>query len=236
LDKIESLKNERTRKHGNLFKNLKEAGKIKFAARETLNYFYNYKEIFRPYIQELSRRFKRQDMPWLGFKEIIGITNGKDVSLSDRDKTDWLLSKKNGWELIKGTPATKIMKIFDNHFSKRNVELIKGFSASPGKKKGIVKVLKTVFSDNVEREIKKVKQGNILIASTTGPEIMVACRKSGAIVTDEGGITSHAAIISRELKIPCIVGTKIATKVLKDGDLVEVDADHGMVKIMKSRT
>jgi len=52
-------------------------------------------------------------------------------------------------------------------------------------------------------------------------------------VTDEGGITCHAAIISRELKKPCIIGTKIATKVLKDGDLVEVDADKGIVKILK---
>jgi phosphoenolpyruvate synthase/pyruvate phosphate dikinase len=61
---------------------------------------------------------------------------------------------------------------------------------------------------------------------------MPVLRKAGAIVTDEGGITSHAAIIARELKIPCIIGTKIATKVLEDGDLVEVDADNGTVRIL----
>ncbi len=58
-------------------------------------------------------------------------------------------------------------------------------------------------------------------------------RKAKAIVTDEGGVTCHAAIVSRELKIPCIVGTKIATRVLKDGDLVEVDADKAVIKILK---
>jgi pyruvate,water dikinase len=56
---------------------------------------------------------------------------------------------------------------------------------------------------------------------------------AGAIITNQGGITSHAAITSREMKIPCIIGTKIATKVLKDGDLVEVDANRGVVKIIK---
>ena len=62
---------------------------------------------------------------------------------------------------------------------------------------------------------------------------MAAMRKSSAFVTDEGGIISHAAIIARELKIPCIVGTKTATKILKDGDLVEVDADNGVIRILK---
>jgi pyruvate,water dikinase len=59
--------------------------------------------------------------------------------------------------------------------------------------------------------------------------------KAAAFITDEGGITCHAAIVSRELKKPCIIGTKIATQVLKDGDLVEVDANNGVVKIMNSK-
>lgn len=58
-------------------------------------------------------------------------------------------------------------------------------------------------------------------------------RKAGAIVTDEGGITCHAAIVSRELGKPCVIGTKIATKVLKDGDEVEVDAEQGIVRILR---
>jgi pyruvate,water dikinase len=69
----------------------------------------------------------------------------------------------------------------------------------------------------------------------TRPEYISAMKKAAAIVTDEGGITCHAAIVSRELKKPCIIGTKIATKVLKDGDLVEVDADKGIVKILENK-
>jgi pyruvate,water dikinase len=64
----------------------------------------------------------------------------------------------------------------------------------------------------------------------TRPEFILAMRKAVAIVTDEGGVTCHAAILSRELGIPCVVGTKIATKVFKDGDLLEVRANHGIVK------
>jgi len=67
----------------------------------------------------------------------------------------------------------------------------------------------------------------------TRPEFVPLMKKAAAIITDEGGITSHAAIISREMNIPCIIGTKIATKIFKDGDLVEVDADKGIVKILK---
>ena len=62
---------------------------------------------------------------------------------------------------------------------------------------------------------------------------MPAMEKAAAFVTDEGGITCHAAIVAREMKKPCIIGTKIATKVLKDGDLVEVDAEKGIVRILK---
>lgn len=60
-------------------------------------------------------------------------------------------------------------------------------------------------------------------------------KRAAAIVTDEGGITYHAAIISRELKKPCIIGTKIATQIIKNGDLVEVDADNGVVKILNRK-
>ncbi len=81
----------------------------------------------------------------------------------------------------------------------------------------------------------ELKKGDILVCSMTIVEATPYLKRCKAIVTDEGGITCHAAVISRELKIPCIVGTKIATKVLKDGDLVKVDADKGIVKILKRK-
>ena len=70
----------------------------------------------------------------------------------------------------------------------------------------------------------------ILVASMTTPELLPAIKKAAAIVTDEGGITSHAAIVSTEMHKPCIVGTKIATKVFKDRDFVEVDAEEGIAR------
>ena len=73
----------------------------------------------------------------------------------------------------------------------------------------------------------------ILIAIATHPDYVIAMQQASAFVTDEGGLTSHVAIVARELKKPCIIGTKIATQVLHDGDLVEVDADKGIVKILK---
>lgn len=108
-----------------------------------------------------------------------------------------------------------------------NVTKFKGTTVSTGKVKGSVRV---IFSP---RNVSGMKKGEILVAPMTSPDYIVAMRMASAIVTDIGGLMSHAAIISRELKVPCIVGTKIATKVLKDGDLVEVDADSGIVKIIK---
>ena len=72
--------------------------------------------------------------------------------------------------------------------------------------------------------------GDILVTGMTRPEFLPLMHKAGAFVTDAGGILSHAAITARELKKPCVIGTQIATKILKDGDLVEVDANKGIVK------
>lgn len=82
-------------------------------------------------------------------------------------------------------------------------------------------------------DVRSFVEGEILVTAMTAPDFLPAIKKSKAVITDEGGITCHAAIISRELKIPCIIGTKIATKVLHDGDEVEVDADKGIVRILK---
>ena len=77
------------------------------------------------------------------------------------------------------------------------------------------------------------KKGEILVSPMTMPDFVPVMKKSAAIITDEGGITCHAAIIAREFKKPCIVGTKNASEVLQNGDLVEVNADKGIVTILK---
>ena len=83
------------------------------------------------------------------------------------------------------------------------------------------------------RDINPLANGEILVTSMTTPEYVFAMKKAAAIITDAGGLTSHAAVTSRELGKPCIVGTKIATSVLKDGDTVEVRTDTGVVKVLK---
>jgi phosphohistidine swiveling domain-containing protein len=84
--------------------------------------------------------------------------------------------------------------------------------------------------DMSAQQIDEMPEGAILVAGQTRPQLMGAIKKAAAIITDEGGVLSHAAIVSRELRIPCIIGTKYGTKILKTGDMVEVDADAGVVR------
>ncbi len=76
----------------------------------------------------------------------------------------------------------------------------------------------------------KMQKGDILVSIATNPDLVPAMKKAAAVVTEQGGVTSHAAIVARELRIPCVIGTKIATKVLKDGNKIEVDATKGIVR------
>ncbi|MFA4872707.1 MAG: PEP-utilizing enzyme [Patescibacteria group bacterium] len=105
--------------------------------------------------------------------------------------------------------------------------VLKGRVACQGKAIGTVKVLMN------PSEAYKVNHGDVLVTSMTSPDFITSIRKCVAIVTNEGGLTCHAAIISRELNIPCIIGTKNATQFLKDGDKVEVNADEGIVTVLE---
>lgn len=102
--------------------------------------------------------------------------------------------------------------------------IIKGNIASKGFAEGVVKLVANA------KDVEKVNKGDILVAKMTTPDMVMAMERAGAIVTDEGGVLCHAAIVSREFGIPCIIGTKNATKVLKDGDFVKVDAINGIVE------
>lgn len=106
------------------------------------------------------------------------------------------------------------------------VETLEGLPANMGIVSGPVKVVHDI------REIGKVQDGDVLVASMTIPEFVPAMERAIAFVTDEGGITCHAAIISREMNVPCIIGTEIATQVLHDGDIVEVNANDGLVRLL----
>lgn len=103
------------------------------------------------------------------------------------------------------------------------IPIVMGAPASPGIGTGPVKILKS------PKEIGKVEKGDVLVAPMTSPDYVPAMKKAAAIVTDEGGQTSHAAIVSRELGIPCVVGTKEATTKLKENSIVTVNGESGQV-------
>jgi phosphoenolpyruvate synthase/pyruvate phosphate dikinase len=109
----------------------------------------------------------------------------------------------------------------------KDIESVKGNIAFKGFVKGNAKIVRSVS------ELGKVKKGDVLVTQMTFPSFISAMNKAVAFVTDEGGITCHAAIVAREMKKPCITGTKIATKIFKDGDFIEVDANKGIIRKIK---
>ncbi len=108
-------------------------------------------------------------------------------------------------------------------------EMIKGQPGCRGKVIGVVRVIME------KRELNTFKEGEILVTSMTSIDFVPVMKKAAAIITNEGGITCHAAIVSRELNVPCVIGTNVATKILHTGDEVEVDATKGVVRIVKKR-
>lgn len=129
-----------------------------------------------------------------------------------------------------GKEAEKMMENLIPSLDK-NIKELHGQGATKGKVRGKCFVIHWDSKDLL-KDIDEMPEGTILVAGQTRPQLMPAIKKSLAIVTDEGGLLSHAAIISRELGKPCVIGTKFATKVLNNGDLVEVDANKGIVRVL----
>jgi len=182
---------------------------------------------------ELERRF---NVPYLNLKYLLTeelplLENKNDelLKLSEqRIKNKITTEFKNG--KIKFLTPREQENFLKNIKEGPFAGVIKGFVASKGlmeKCQGRVKVLFT------PQDKRKIKAGDFIVVSMTTPDYILAMKKASGFITDEGGITCHAAIVAREMKKPCIIGTKIATQVLKDGDLVEVDVKRGVVKILK---
>lgn len=127
-------------------------------------------------------------------------------------------------EFAQNHPEYEFEDLFTNV---SGISELRGQVAFKGKVKGKVKILKN------QAQMLEVSEGMVLVSPMTTPDFLPAMKKSIAFVTDEGGIMCHAAIVARELGKPCITGTKFATQIFKDGDMVEVDADNGVVRIMR---
>jgi len=142
--------------------------------------------------------------------------------------TEWA-KEKNKLYIVQTRPVTTVTAKKqtpvkkDDNLKIAEIPILIGSPASPGIGTGTVKILKS------PKEIGKISKGDILVASMTSPDYVPAMKKSSAVVTDEGGQTSHAAIVSRELGVPCVGGTKAATKILKDGQIITVDGATGEI-------
>ncbi len=183
----------------------------------------------RKLFKEIAQRLKvnQEDILYLLPKEIkVALINGKKINkkLIIQRKKRYVLLMKNGrvGNLIIGKKLT-VLKREDVS----RVNELKGRSANSGRASGVVRVV--IY----DKDLAKFKAGEVLVTNMTTPDYITAMKKAAAIVTDLGGITCHAAIISRELNIPCIIGTQIATRVLKNGDRVDVDANKGIVTVLK---
>lgn len=192
-----------------------------------------------PFADTFGRRLsletaKRMDIPeklskYISYEEVLDYLK-KGIIVDKK-----ILEKRKKYFII--TNKGILYKSIDAYFKKEGYNLkkeklegiseIKGQVAYLGLIKGTAKIIRNKEMFN------KFKQGDILVTGMTTPDFLPIMKKASAFITDEGGITCHASIVAREMKKPCIIGTKIATKVLKDGDLVEVDANRGIVKIIK---
>ncbi|WP_297551352.1 phosphoenolpyruvate synthase [Thermococcus sp.] len=141
---------------------------------------------------------------------------------------EWAYDKDDGkLYIVQSRPITTLKEAPSESEEVEETEemevILKGLGASPGIGAGRVVI---IFDAS---EIDKVKEGDVLVTTMTNPDMVPAMKRASAIVTDEGGRTCHAAIVGRELGIPTVVGTKEATKKLKDGMLVTVDGTRGVV-------
>ncbi|MFA6410173.1 MAG: PEP-utilizing enzyme [Candidatus Buchananbacteria bacterium] len=189
-------------------------------------------QIIFPVLLQMAKRFK------ISYSDLLFYFNAdiKNLCLKKQKLSQSLIKErkkgitwviKNGQvqEFI-GPQAKKVLaKLVLANFKSNHTSEVTGQVASLGKITGIAFVTKSG-----KEAVKFIKKGEILITTMTTVDFLPAMRLAGAVVTDDGGVTCHAAIVSRELGIPCIVGTKFATKVFKTKDKVEVDANKGVIR------
>lgn len=216
------------RKHQTLLGISRELIYLK-ALRKDAMYFSFY--AYEPLLKEIGKRayLSVTQLRHLLPRELNKAVSGKKFNpneLNERRKFSVILVMNGKWKIFTGKKAIQYEKQAPKPEEYKITEL-EGSTAVPGMVKGTVKIV------NLPEDMPKMQEGNVMVSHTTNPNIVPAMKKAAAIVTDIGGATCHAAIVSRELNIPCVVGTKVATKVFKDGDLIDVNANHGIVKKVK---
>jgi phosphoenolpyruvate synthase/pyruvate phosphate dikinase len=160
-------------------------------------------------------------------EEILSLLDGKKPNIRKVISRAKFYSEISEAEKFQELSPNSLNKLLKNVVLKEKIletNILTGQVAYIGKIAGKAKIILS------PKDIGKVKKSDILVAVYTDPNLLPAMEKAAAFVTEQGGITSHAAIVAREMRKPCVIGTKIATKVFKDGDMVEVDANRGIVR------
>lgn len=170
-------------------------------------------------------------LAFISFDEVENVLRGlinKEILRKRMEDGLYIIMERNGYRIYEGEEAISLMNESEKRFSQGGEkDIICGQVASQGYAKGIARIVLGLS------DFGKFQEGEVLVTGMTRPEFVPLMKKAIAIVTNEGGITSHAAIVSRELDKPCIIGTKNATQLIHDGDLVEVRAHHGTVRILE---
>lgn len=219
-----------------LKKNLDDLGKLKFEGREILNAYIFDDGVLHSILRTIGRKFLNQeaDATYLFIDELLALYDGVKISdevLNQRKQYYGCVSLDGSVKIFEYHDAVEIWDAFCG--GKSEQEVIKGTIANRGIASGRVVIAPMLVDMKEIMAIdSRMKSGDILVAESTTPELMMLCKKAAAIVTDQGGMLSHAAIVSRELNLPCVIGTGNATHLLKDGFMVEVDANKGIVKVL----
>jgi phosphohistidine swiveling domain-containing protein len=219
-----------------LEKNLKGLDSLKLEGRKIFNALAFIDGVVDNILRHISRQYlENDDGYFLRLSEIENLFDGIRLPqqvIEERKRCYAILGKHHFSFSESEIIAEEFSRYEELEFERAKNEL-KGMVANKGIAVGKVVISPMWDREEAARIAENMTKGDILVVQSTNPELMALCHKAGAIVTNQGGMLSHAAIISRELNIPCIVGTINATKIFKDGDLIEVDADRGVVKIIE---
>lgn len=188
-------------------------------------YCLGYAKLVDTVAQEMS--LSRQTVEWSLREEFDQLTIKQEDINGRSKKSAFIFSDR--FENSKIMSENEAQEIMNELSENEQVGDIRGMTACKGYARGRVRIV--IRND----DFAKFSEGDILVTTMTRTEFLNIMKLASAIVTDEGGLTCHAAILSREFGIPCVVGTKTATKSLRDGDLVEVDAGSGTVRMLEDQ-
>jgi phosphoenolpyruvate synthase/pyruvate phosphate dikinase len=213
---------------------MSSCGYIKQAGAE---YFSIFSERVLPFLNATAKKIglSYREFTLLSVPEIERALKGelnteelKNKAIARKDKNNWMLLEIAAGKvvIIEDSEDVEYLKKTMIPRADKSAKEIKGQIGNPGKYTGPVRIVMNTD------DFSKMKAGDVLVSTMTTPDFVVLMQKAGAIVTDIGGLLCHAAIVSREIKTPCVIGTKFATQILKDDQMVEVDADKGIIRII----